>query len=557
MIQQRQILIVEDNELSRYMLREILSDEYRILEAENGKEALDILENHKDDINLILLDVMMPVMGGYAFLDKIKEDSELALIPVIVMTQSNLEEDEVNALVHGAADFVPKPYRPKVIRHRIASLIRLRETAAMANQFRYDRLTGLYSKEFFYQKVRERLDAKPEQKYSIVCFNIENFKLYNDSYGREEGDRLLRDAAEKAREMVGDDGICGRYGADRFLLFQEQKREKKDRQNFDGDMSAAKPENMRNVSAKWGIYEISDNSIPVEKMCDRALLAVDSIKGQYNRFFAVYDDALRGKLLREKSITDTMEDALNEGQFVFYLQPKYSLSTKHMIGAEALVRWFHPKWGFMSPGEFIPLFEKNGFITQLDRYIWEQVAICISEWQERGYPLLPVSVNVSRMDVYQVDLVNIFTDITQKYGIKPESLHLEITESAYADNPTQLIDTVNQLRNQGFIVEMDDFGSGYSSLNMLNQMKLDILKLDMKFIQNEMEKAVDQSIMSYIVNMSHGIGMDVVAEGVETQEQLERLCDIGCDYVQGYYFAKPMPVSKYEELLKEIDYNLA
>ena len=203
------------------------------------------------------------------------------------------------------------------------------------------------------------------------------------------------------------------------------------------------------------------------------------------------------------------------------------------------------------------MFEKNGFITQLDRYIWEQVAICISEWQERGYPLLPVSVNVSRMDVYQVDLVNIFTDITQKYGIKPESLHLEITESAYADNPTQLIDTVNQLRNQGFIVEMDDFGSGYSSLNMLNQMKLDILKLDMKFIQNEMEKAVDQSIMSYIVNMSHGIGMDVVAEGVETQEQLERLCDIGCDYVQGYYFAKPMPVSKYEELLKEIDYNLA
>ena len=160
-------------------------------------------------------------------------------------------------------------------------------------------------------------------------------------------------------------------------------------------MSAAKPGNMRNVSAKWGMYEISDNSIPVEKMCDRALLAVDSIKGQYNRFFAVYDDALRGKLLREKSITDTMEDALNEGQFVFYLQPKYSLSTKHMIGAEALVRWFHPKWGFMSPGEFIPLFEKNGFITQLDRYIWEQVAICISKWQERGYPLLPVFVNVS------------------------------------------------------------------------------------------------------------------------------------------------------------------
>lgn len=185
--QKKHILIVEDNDINRIMLGEILSEEYQVLEAENGKVALDILMEYKDKINLILLDLMMPVMDGYAFLDHVKQDEELALIPVIVMTQGDSEEDEVSALAHGATDFVPKPYRPRVILHRVASIIKLRETAAMINQFKYDRLTGMYSKEFFYQKVREILDANPDKDYTIVCSNIENFKLYNDTFGREAG----------------------------------------------------------------------------------------------------------------------------------------------------------------------------------------------------------------------------------------------------------------------------------------------------------------------------------------------------------------------------------
>ena len=204
----------------------------------------------------------------------------------------------------------------------------------------------------------------------------------------------------------------------------------------------------------------------------------------------------------------------------------------------------------MSPGEFIPLFEKNGFIPNLDQNIWRQVCAQIREWKEKGYPSLPVSVNVSRADVYQLDLVDTLVHITQEYGIAPSKLHLEITESAYAENPSRIIHTVNQLREQGFIIEMDDFGSGYSSLNMFNQMTMDILKLDMLFIQNEMKKPVEQSILSYIIDMSHGLGLRVVAEGVETEEQLERLRAVGCDYIQGYYYAKPMPVAEYEALLK-------
>ncbi|MGN0663358.1 MAG: EAL domain-containing protein [Faecalibacterium sp.] len=548
---QKQILVVEDNALNRAILCELLSEEYRVLEAENGQAALELLRQSRVDVALILLDVMMPVMDGYTFLDHIREDPELSLIPVIVTTQGDSEADEVAALAHGATDFVPKPYRPQVILHRVASLIKLRETAAMVNLLQNDPLTGLYTREFFYRKVREQLLEHPEQEYSIVCSNIENFKLYNDVFGTQAGDKLLRQTAENLRRAAGETGICGRYGADRFLCFQTREQEQRDRKLLlDALAEKELPDELKNVAIKWGIYEITDRTLPPEQMCDRALLAADSIKGHYNQLYAIYDDTLRAKLLREQSITGAMETALKEEQFIVYLQPKYSLQSERMIGAEALVRWVHPQWGFISPGEFIPLFEKNGFITRLDQYIWEKVCQLLQKWRLEGYPLLPVSVNVSRADVYQSDLVATLERLTQTYGVNPVYLHLEITESAYAESPAQIAATAAQLRQRGFILEMDDFGSGYSSLNMLTQMKVDVMKLDMKFVQNETAKPEDQSILRFVIDLAHWMSLTVVAEGVETRDQAERLLKAGCDSVQGYFFAKPMPTAEYEPLLK-------
>ena len=215
MLSRKKILVVEDNVLNREILKEILAGQYAVLEAGNGVEALEILKQHRDDIALILLDLIMPVMDGFAFLDQLKPDPDLGLIPVIVMTQNDSQDDEVAALAHGATDFVPNPYRPQVILHRIASIINLRETAAMVNQFQFDQLTGLYSREFFYRKVREALDENPDREYIIVCSNNENFKLYNDVFGIDAGDRLLQGIAS-GLERDGDD-IYGRYGADRFM----------------------------------------------------------------------------------------------------------------------------------------------------------------------------------------------------------------------------------------------------------------------------------------------------------------------------------------------------
>ena len=530
------------------MLCEILAERYAVLEAKNGQEALEILRTGSGEISLILLDIVMPVMDGYTFLDIVKADPVLSLIPVIVMTQSDSENAEITALSHGATDFLLKPYRPQIILHRIASIIHLRETAAIVNQLQYDRLTGLYTREYFYQRVREVLQENPDREYSIVSSNIENFKLYNDVFGTAAGDQLLRMLADGLRRRVGENAVCGRYSADRFVFLQERHEERENRQRLMEIQQSRHLYRVKNAVMRWGIYEIYDRNLAVEHMCDRALLAADSIKGQYNEIFAVYDDTLRHKLLRERMITDTMEAALAENQFVVYFQPKYSLRGNVLAGAEALVRWNHPQLGFITPGEFIPLFEKSGFITRLDHYVWDRVCAQLKDWHEKGYDALPVSVNVSRADIFQIDLPDILLQTVEKYGVAPAQLHLEITESAYTEDPDQIIQTVNQLRELGFVIELDDFGSGYSSLNMIGRMNLDVLKLDMKFIQSETAMQSEQGILRFVVELANRMNLRVVAEGVETKEQLERLREIGCDYAQGYFFAEPMSSYEFEML---------
>lgn len=546
----KKILVVEDNMINRGILNGILEGDYDVLEAENGQVALDVLKKHGEDISLILLDIVMPVMDGYTFLSVVKEqNSAFSSIPIIVTTQSDGEADEVAALSHGATDFVAKPYKPQIILHRVASIIKLRETAAMINLFQYDRLTGLYSKEFFYQKSKEILRQNPDKEYDIICSDIENFKLINDAYGIPAGDRLLCGVAELYAGLVGERGICGRFHADQFVCLVERRQEYTDEMFIAANAQVNTLSSARNIIMKWGIYAINDNTATIEQMCDRALLAAQNIKGQYGKYFAAYDDEVRSKLLKEQAITDEMESALQQGQFQIYLQAKYRIRDEKLCGAEALVRWIHPERGFQSPGEFITLFEKNGFITQLDQFVWESACAVLHEWDQRGLPPISISVNVSRADIYHADLTDILKRIITKYDLHPSRLHLEITESAYTENPKQFIETVQRLREIGFVIEMDDFGSGYSSLNMLNEMPIDILKLDMKFIQSQTAKSVNHGILNFIMDLAGWMNLSVVAEGVETKEQLSRLREISCDYAQGYYFSKPIPCKDFEELL--------
>lgn len=546
----RTILIVDDQEVNRRILGKLLSDRYEILEAENGKRAIECLRAEAERISAVLLDIIMPEMDGYEVLTAMRADAELSKIPVIVSSQKDSSDAEIRALSLGAQDFIAKPYNASIIRHRLENLIRLRETAAVINKIERDELTGLYNKTFFLEKARDYLDRHPDRPVDLVCLGIEHFKLVNDIYGTRKGDELLRHMAGVIKEASREINICGHFTGDIFFtLLPHSDQYTNDQLRPWLDKINAFPIDM-DLKLHCGIYGIHDRSKAVIVMCDRAQLAANKNKGRYDDLFCYYDDSIRQKMLEEQFITSTMQTALEQRQFEVYYQPKYDLRTETVVGAEALVRWNHPERGFLSPGRFIPLFEKNGFITQLDRYVWEETCRAIRAWRDKGDPWVAISVNVSRADLYNPKLTDILLDLIGKYQVPMRYLHLEITESAYTDNPQQIITAVGRLRTLGFVIEMDDFGSGYSSLNMLAEMPVDVLKLDIRFIQAETSKPSAKGILSFIISLAKWLNLAVVAEGVETKEQIAVLQSMDCTYVQGFYYAKPMPESAFEALLQ-------
>ena len=546
-MRKRTILLADDSDINRKILCKILGKEYKIIEAENGSIALEILKKQFEDISLILLDIMMPVMNGYEVLDAIRVDARLSLIPVIIETSSENSEDEIKCLTQGASDFITKPYNPDVIKHRISSIIRLRESAAIINMLETDRTTGLYSKEFFYQYAARMIQENPNQEYDMVCCDVVKFKIINERYGINKGNKVLQFIAAHLTTVIKDSVLCGYLGSDKFAVLCPHQ-----------DISEAKYTRLNNrikkllaeapvskLDIKFGVYLYVDKSIPISRMCDRASFALNKIKGIYDTYIAEYDDSIRISLLREQRISDEMDQALIQGQFKVYYQPQHEIKDNRLSGAEALVRWEHPEYGIIPPCDFIPIFERNGFITKLDDYVWEEVCKKLHERKEDHLPVVPISVNVSRADFESTDLVERFKQLTRKYDIEPELLPLELTETMYTENPQQIIDTVNRLRKNGFKVEMDDFGSGYSSLSMLSELTIDVLKIDMKFVQqadNEQKK----SILSFVVALSKWLNLDMIAEGVETEEQMSLLRAVGCQYVQGFYYSKPIPSKEFD-----------
>lgn len=548
MANKRKILIVDDERLNICILENILKEKYDVVSVLNGSDALEVLKKRKNEFSAIFLDVIMPKMDGYQVLSIIRSDISMAHIPVIIVTCNEEEEYEIKALAMGASDYISKPYKPQIVLHRLANIINMSESMANLADAETDSVTGLYNRKAFYRKVDEALGEMEEADADIIAADIEKFKIFNSTYGWSEGDRALKTIAEKLREVFDSESIIGRGDADRFFVFT--KRDNSIRRKLilldgmihDSDIAAK-------ITMKYGVYHIDDRKLQVDLMCDRARMAVNSVKGQYDKNMCIYDDSFSAGLYKEKTITDYMETALREKQFCVYFQPKYDIKTEKIIGAESLVRWIHPKLGFISPGDFIPVFERNGFIKKLDKFVWEETCRFLSERLKAGKHIVPISVNVSRRDIYDEEITNFIISLVKKYDLKPEHLHLEITESLYTENADRIIEVLNCLKSKGYIIEMDDFGSGYSSLNMLSELPIDILKLDTKFIQKEQLNKHSDNVISSIIHMAKWMNMFIIAEGVETKEQLEFLRKRRCNYVQGYYFSKPIKESSFTELL--------
>ncbi len=541
----RTILIVEDNEMNREILRELLADEYEVLEAENGLEGLDQLVRHGEEIALVLLDVYMPVYDGFEFLGRKRSDPRFDAVPVIIMTASSTVDDEIRCLELGASDFITKPYNVEVMKNRMRSLIRLRESSAMLGRLETDSLTGLSSKEYFYHTLTELLRADPAPRCDLVCSDVENFRAMNDRYGTAQCDRFLRALSAVLSERLPGLLFGGRIGADVFAFLIEHRED-----DWTGALTQeGEDARFGRFVVKYGIYKDIDRSLTAAAICDRATLAIASIKQKFGTNIACYDDAMRRQQLREHQIEHTMEAALAGHEFVVYYQPKHDLHTDRVGGAEALVRWISPEMGFVSPGEFISLFERNGFITSLDFYIWEEVCAELRRCLDAGAPVVPVSVNVSRRDFEAPDLAERIAALVDRYRLDHALIHVELTESMYSDNPDQIARTLEALHTDGFSVELDDFGAGYSSLTSLNTLPLDVMKIDMSLIR-QAAATNDYSILRFATLLADGMRLKTVVEGVETAEQVAALKVLGCDYIQGYYYARPLPAAEFEAYLK-------
>lgn len=411
----------------------------------------------------------------------------------------------------------------------------------------HDILTGLLNKEQFYIETAKLIKENRDVKYCLVCSNIKDFKFVNELFGIEKGNEILKKQAEYMKNFIGEDSLAARLHADRFAMCMPRIRFDEDLINeaITGIQEAFKNSSFH-MHIFVGVYDIHDVEERVSIMCDKANLASETIKNEYKSSVAYYTEHLLEKSIEERKIIGEFDRALDNEEFVMFLQPQVDVSGKP-FGSEALVRWQHPDKGLLAPGVFIDVLEKTGFVYRLDRYMWDKAVKQLAEWKKRGINDYHISVNISTKDFYLIDVYETFVGLVEKYDIDPKLLKLEITETALMSDFNKNMVIIKRLQKYGFDIEIDDFGSGYSSLNMLKDISADVLKIDMAFLRATENEVKGQDILETIISLGGKLGMEVITEGVETDKQLLMLTEMGCHIFQGYYFSKPIPVEEFEQ----------
>ncbi len=409
----------------------------------------------------------------------------------------------------------------------------------------HDSLTRLLNREGFFKDVEDLLRDDPYTQRYLIVTDFENFKMINDLFGKELGDKILRFESMILRR--GDFKIvtAGHISGDKFAFVMNKR-------NFDEQKLVNYIQHLMEITRTsayklkllMGVYEITNPDESVISMYDRAYLAITTLRANSDKILAYYVPEFMDNLIYEKKILGEFHSALAGGQFKMFIQPQVRAEDGKITGGEALVRWEHPQKALLTPDKFVKILEKNGFIYEMDNYIWESAAKKLAEWQNSGNEVLKslsISVNISTKDFYHADLYKIFTTLVQKYNISPKLLKLEVTETVLVQDVYIFRNVLNHLKKYGFIIEMDDFGSGYSSLNALKDFQMDVLKIDMEFLRKTENKELASEIIALVIKMAKSIGMKIITEGVETESQVDFLTKAGCDVFQGYYFAKPMP----------------
>lgn len=418
--------------------------------------------------------------------------------------------------------------------------------AKLEYRLNYDSLTKAYNRYGFYKNAQKLIKEHTDTEYCLILSDIKSFKLINEIYGENIADKILIDEVNIIRQKMKGNSVLGRLNGD--IIAMVIPKEYLSEKEF-SDMIKLLSDRYSNKNFRLhiylGVYYIKDVNETIRQMVDKVSLVIMKSKGNMSNYILYYDENSYRKDIFKQQLIGEFETALNENQFCMYLQPQTD-KDGNMLGAEALIRWNHPNMGLIMPGAFIECFEDAGLIYRLDNYIWEEAAKQLKIWKDSGYNYY-ISVNISAKDFYHIDVYQTFKNLVSKYGIDTDKLHIEITETALSEDKQAAHKTIERLHDEGFIIEIDDFGSGYSSFNFLKDVCADVIKIDRVFLKKSSHEERGEQILRSIISLSHDIGMDVITEGVENVDQLSMLAKMNCDWFQGYYFSKPITVGDFEE----------
>ncbi len=586
------ILIIEDETAIRELISELLSiEDFNVVEAANGKEGVAIAQSTFPD--LIICDVMMPELDGYGVLAALQENPQTATIPFIFLTAKGTKQDIRYGMNLGADDYLIKPFTNDELLDAIN--IRLKKQGIVYQQylnkldqtkeqlnyfFNHDPLTNLpnqlslrdsfdkiiASHEAHLAKSESQL-AEPHAAFALIILSFERFSRVNDYLGYEGGNYVLKEAAERIRQVVGTQGIINRLNSNEFvILFNPLPLEtysnsplslqdcintfaKTLLQAFLEPFIIEKQEIVCPIILGISFYALHGQTL--EQLLQCAIKAKESIKHQGGNLYQIYHPSMiKTSAHNALSMERDLRHALENDEFVIYYQPQVNTKTRQIVGAEALIRWQHPHEGRIPPYIFIPIAEESGLIQDIGEWVLHKACEQLQSWQKLGLPPIRVAINLSARQFKQANLAQWLSHLLKEQAIEPGQIELELTESIVVDNVARSIEQLTQLKNIGIHVAMDDFGTGYSSLSYLQQFPFDILKIDQCFIRNIHQNPKNAAITKAIINMAHQLNLRVVAEGVETLEELSFIRENACDEIQGYFFSPPIPADELTRLLK-------
>ncbi len=513
----------------------------------DGKETADVLSSYEAIcewyINNYVLDIEREKMGFVTTLDYVLEKLSSDNTYYVDFTRSVNNVLNYNQLVYdavcnddGSIEYILLGLRDIDYRRRAD----------------IDEITGLYTRRAFLAKAEELVENNPDEQFDIIISDVQDFKKINESYGIITADKILHWIGNFLKSLMKDDLIIGRYGGDQMVMIGRHS-DISGLTSFESGsryIEEEKNNGLPSVITKFGVYENILHDKSIISSCDRAHIALNSIKGQYDKTMAFYDEAFREKVDIQRKIENGMYDALENEEFLVYYQPKHDAYTGKLVGAEALVRWNSKEHGFMNPADFIPLFEKNGFVVEIDNYVWSRTCRNVRKWIDEGITPTPISVNASKLTFDHPMFFNKLNEPISKYNVDPSFLHIEITETLMSEDVDELVRKLTAIKKAGFKIELDDFGAGYSSINILSTLPLDVVKLDMSFMKQFGDEKRAKVLIACI-NLAKQLGYKTVSEGVEHKEQCDFLALIGVDMIQGYYYSKPLSEAEFKQYMIE------